>query len=101
MRPLSVVVSRIGSKDALQVAATEHDHPSVRTVLTHRSANAFAFGARIGVLTMFTPSDRKTSSKGPENFESRSRIGTERPEAAPPPRGCGLVGSPMRSPGSW
>jgi len=27
MRPLSVVVSRIGSKDALQVAATEHEHP--------------------------------------------------------------------------
>ncbi len=52
---------------------------SVRTVLTHRSANAFAFGARIGVLRMFTPSERKTSSKGPENFESRSRIRNRTP----------------------
>ena len=47
---------------------------SARTVRTHRSAYAFARGARIGVWTILTPSERTTSSNGPENFESRSRI---------------------------
>lgn len=50
--------------------STQSRH-SVRTVRTHRSANAFPRGARIGLLTMLTPSDRKISSKGPENFASR------------------------------
>jgi Histidine kinase len=43
-------------------------------VRTHRSAYAFARGALIGVFTMLTPSERKTSSKGQGNFESWSRI---------------------------
>jgi hypothetical protein len=77
MRPGLVVVSGVGPEDPLKVAPAEHEHP-VQTLVpdrgTHRSANAFARGARIGVLTMCTPSVRKTSSKGPENFESRSRI---------------------------
>src|ERR687897_627024 len=46
---------------------------SRRALPTQRSANAFAFGARIGVLTTSRPSVRKTSSKDPQNFESRSR----------------------------
>src|SRR5918995_6529800 len=46
---------------------------SRRALPTQRSANAFAFGARIGVLTTSRPSVRKTSSKVPQNFESRSR----------------------------
>src|SRR6266545_396358 len=46
---------------------------SRRTVPTHGSATAFAFGARTGVLTTRSPSVRNTSSKAPENFESRSR----------------------------
>jgi len=47
---------------------------SARTVRTHRSAYAFAFGARTGVLITRTPSERNTSSKPPLNFESRSWI---------------------------
>src|SRR6266508_3682311 len=47
---------------------------SLRTVPTHRSATAFAFGAWTGVFTTATPSVRNTSSKGPENLVSRSRI---------------------------
>src|ERR687898_896648 len=37
---------------------------SRRALPTQRSANAFAFGARIGVLTTSRPSVRKTSSEG-------------------------------------
>ena len=46
---------------------------SRRTEPTQRSANAFAFGARMGVLTTASPSVRRTSSKAPENLASRSR----------------------------
>src|SRR6266540_7529508 len=51
---------------------------SVRTVRTKRSAIAFAFGARTGVLTIRMPSLRKTSSKGPLYLLSRSRIRNRR-----------------------
>src|SRR5512133_3902939 len=44
---------------------------SARTVLTKRSAIAFAFGARSGVLTIRMPSLRKTSLKGPLYLLSR------------------------------
>src|ERR1019366_7855326 len=47
---------------------------SVRAVRTNRSANAFARGARTGVLMTRAPIDLITSSKGATNFESRSRI---------------------------
>src|SRR5207244_2100116 len=47
---------------------------SARTVLTKRSAIAFAFGARTGVFTIRIPPLRKTSSKGPLYLLSRSRI---------------------------
>jgi hypothetical protein len=46
---------------------------SVRTVRTHRSAEALARGVRNGVQIMSTPSLRNTSSNGPEFLESRSR----------------------------
>jgi hypothetical protein len=49
---------------------------SRRAPPTQRSANAFALGARIGVLTTSRPSVRKTSSKDPQNFESRCRSRT-------------------------
>jgi len=39
-----------------------------------RSAWALAFGARIGVRITLAPSERKTSSKGPTNLVSRSRM---------------------------
>src|SRR5512132_2202914 len=45
-----------------------------RTVPTHRSANALAFGDWTGVRMTWTPSVRNTSSNGPENLASRSRI---------------------------
>jgi hypothetical protein len=45
---------------------------SRRTVPTNRSANAFALGARIGVLMISTPSVRNTSSKLAVNLVSRS-----------------------------
>jgi hypothetical protein len=57
--------------------ATEHEdviEHSFRTVRTQRSATAFAFGARTGVLITRTPSDRTTWSNGPENLASRSWI---------------------------
>jgi hypothetical protein len=47
---------------------------SCRTVFTKRSEKAFAIGERIGVRMTRTPSERKTSSNGPEYLASRSRI---------------------------
>jgi hypothetical protein len=47
---------------------------SARTVRTKRSAIAFAFGARAGVLMMRMPSLVKTASKSRVNLRSRSRI---------------------------
>jgi hypothetical protein len=47
---------------------------SARTVPTHRSQNAFAFGARIGARTILMPSERNTSSKAPVNLVFRSWI---------------------------
>jgi hypothetical protein len=56
---------------------------SLRAVPTQRSANAFALGARTGVFTTVSPSVRKTSSNGPENFESRSRSRIRLPSGLP------------------
>jgi hypothetical protein len=63
--------------EPLKVASAEDQdvvEAPPRVVLTQRSANAFAFGARIGVLMISAPSTWRASSKAPENFESRSRI---------------------------
>jgi hypothetical protein len=54
-------------------------------VRTQRSAKAFAFGARIGLRITSVPSERKTSSKEPENFESRSWIRNRTGGARPSP----------------
>jgi len=53
--------------------STQSRH-SARTVATHRSAKALAFGARKVVLITRMPSVRNTSSNGPENLASRSWI---------------------------
>jgi hypothetical protein len=45
--------------------ASSQSRHSERTVRTNRSAIAFAWGDRTGVLTIRMPSLRKTSSKGP------------------------------------
>jgi hypothetical protein len=68
-----VVVLRIPAEDELHPKMRMWSRHSRRTDPTHRSATAFAFGARTGVLITVSPSVRKTSSKAPENFESRSR----------------------------
>src|SRR5438105_11367207 len=47
---------------------------SPRAVRTKRSANAFAFGARTGVLMVSIPSLAKTASKSRVNLLSRSRM---------------------------
>ena len=77
MRPGLVVVSGVDPEDPLKVAPAEHHHP-VQTLVPDRADPSLGervrSRCRIGVLTMCTPSVRKTSSKGPENFESRSRI---------------------------
>ena len=47
---------------------------SARVVRTKRSAIAFAFGARTGVLMIWMPSLATTASKSRVNLLSRSRI---------------------------
>ena len=59
--------------------ASVHDQEPVETlgaeaVRTKRSAIAFAFGARTGVLMIWMPSLAKTASKSRVNLLSRSRI---------------------------
>src|SRR6266511_3467811 len=79
MRSGPIVVLGVRAEDALQVAPAETrmwSRHSRRTVPTHRSANAFALGARTGAFTTAIPSVRNTSSKGPENLASRSRSRT-------------------------
>src|SRR5512132_864877 len=67
---------------------------SARTVLTNRSAMAFAWGARTGVLTIRMPPARTTSSNGPLYLLSRSRIRNRLPSSARSrPRSC-LLGDP-------
>src|SRR5207249_11599997 len=78
VRPLGVVVVDVDAEHTLEVAVVEDQQPverhSERTVLTKRSAIAFAFGARTGVFTVRMPSLRKTSSKERLYLLSRSRI---------------------------
>ena len=67
--PGLVVVLRVRAENALQVSPADHED----VVQAHRSAKAFALGARTGVFTTVRPSVRRTSSKEPENLASRSR----------------------------
>ena len=77
MGPGIVVVGSVSLEHSLEVAAPEYKDP-VQALGPNRShpplGKRVRSWGRIGVLMMFTPSVRKTSSKGPENFESRSRI---------------------------
>ena len=70
---------------------------SARAVRTKRSANAFAFGARTGVLMILMPSLAKTASKSRVNLLSRSRIrkrNDDRPLLECPGELAGLLGDP-------
>jgi len=74
---LSGRVTILVDKSAEQVHAFDPPNlsrHSVRTVRTQRSANAFAFGARGGILTTSIPAAANTASKAATNFASRSRI---------------------------
>ncbi len=55
-------------------AQTLWSRHSVRPLRTHRSATAFARGARTGVSITRTPSERMIASNVPQNFASRSWI---------------------------
>src|SRR6266498_3441067 len=57
-----------------QFTISSQSRHSARAVRTKRSANAFAFGARTGVLMIVMPSVAKTVSKSRVNLLSRSRI---------------------------
>jgi hypothetical protein len=75
--PVAVVVAGEDAEDALEVSSIHDQQParhSARTVRTKRSAVAFAFGARSGVLMIWMPSLAKTASKSRVNLLSRSRI---------------------------
>jgi len=102
MGPPLVVAANVGLKDPLQVPSAEDEGPVQALgpkVPTHRSQNALAFGARIGVRTIPMPSERNTSSKERVNFESRSWI---RNLGGPPSllegqgQVSGLLGDPRR-----
>jgi hypothetical protein len=87
MGPGLVVVGGVGAEQPLQVAAAEHEHP-VQALGPDRADPPLGEGvrprARIGVSMIHTPSERNTSSKGPENFESRSRIRKQVPASRSP-----------------
>jgi hypothetical protein len=75
VRPLVVVVPHVLAEHSLKVTPTPNQHPIqtlLRTVRTHRSANALAFGALIGVVMILVPSEANTSSKARVNLLSRS-----------------------------
>src|SRR6266540_5163142 len=76
MWSLVVVVPQVLVEDPLKMVTTPDQHP-VQTLLSYRpyprSANALAFGARIGVLMIWVPSAANTSSKARVNLLSRSR----------------------------
>src|ERR1019366_3429435 len=77
MRSCFVVVLDKLAKRPLKVTLVADEEPVEalgRAVRTNRSANAFARGARTGVLMTWAPTDFSISSKGPTNFVSRSRI---------------------------
>ena len=75
--PSPVVVGGVDPKDSLEVAAAQDQHP-VQAFGPDRADPPL--GERVRArgpdrrLDDLYPSERKTSSKGPGNFESRSRI---------------------------
>jgi hypothetical protein len=87
MRPPGVVMRDVGPKDALQVAAAEHEHP-VQALGPNRAdpplGEGVRCGARTGVWMILTPSERNTSSNAPVNLESRSRIRNRTPRSRSP-----------------
>src|SRR5690242_3707908 len=100
MWPLAVGVVNEDAEDVLEVAAVE-DHPPVKGTRRGRcgrtrSAIAFAFGERTGVLTIRMPSPRKTSSKEPLYLTSRSRMRKRTPlslKSRPRLRACWVTHS--------
>src|SRR6266571_5041251 len=70
-----VVVLDVDPKGLLKMAAPDEQQP-VQALgadgADHRSAYAFAVGARTGVASTWAPSERNTSSKLRQNFASRS-----------------------------
>src|SRR4051812_16396214 len=100
MWPLAVVVIHEDAGKVLEVASVEdqQSRQSERTVRTNRSAIAFARGARIGVLTIWMPSLRKTSSKVPLYLLFRSRMRKRTPlseKSRPRFRACWVTHSPV------
>jgi hypothetical protein len=76
VRALMVVVGHEFPQYALcwrSLRTSTQSRHSARAVSTNLSANAFALGARKGVLMTWAPTDLITSSKGPRNLLSRSR----------------------------
>src|SRR6266571_3722713 len=57
----------------VHIGSFSQSRQSARTVPAKRSATAFAFGERIGVLMILIASLRKTASKSRVNLRSRSR----------------------------
>ena len=74
---VALAAGRRGEAEELASEVLHYD-PAVAlltlTVPTHRSQNALAFGARIGVKRIPAPSERNTSSKERVNLVSRSWI---------------------------
>lgn len=78
VRSVGVVVSLVARKDLLQMPSTDHEREGRAPPLgpCRRSARQTRWpsGARTGVSRIREPSVLNTSSNGPVNFESRSRI---------------------------
>src|SRR5918994_729904 len=81
-----------------RLAISSQSRHSPRTVLTNRSAMAFAWGACTGVLTIRMLALRNTSSKAPLYLPSRSRTRKRRPWSArsrPRLRACWVTHEPV------
>ncbi len=73
--------------DSFELLAVPHEvrpRSSRRRVPIQRSANAFATGARTGVVKMLMPSVRNTSSKASVNWLPRSRTNALHEASASP-----------------
>jgi hypothetical protein len=73
VRSGGVVVRDVIGQDTFKVAAIAHQHPVEAfgaDGAPQRSAYAFAFGARGGVLSIWMPAAANTASKATVNFES-------------------------------
>jgi hypothetical protein len=74
---MTVVVNDIGLKDGLDMTAAE-DEGAIEALTSKRAGEplgeSIRKGALIGVRTIFSPSERNTSSKPATYFEFRSRM---------------------------